>query len=88
MFGIIRRDRQRGLLDRTEARIAIERLQEWPAERFSHTRLLPRAWQLRDTVRGWDAMYVALAEVLNGTVITLDRRLASATGPRCPILVP
>lgn len=88
VVGIIRRDHRRGVIDRTEARIAIERLQSWPGERFGQTRLLSRAWELRDTVRGWDAMYVALAEVLDGTLVTLDRRLAAASGPRCPILVP
>lgn len=88
VFGIIRRDHRRGVIDRTEARIAIERLQSWPGERFGQTLLLSRAWELRDTVRGWDAMYVALAEALDGTLVTLDRRLAAAAGPRCPILVP
>jgi len=36
-------------------------------------------------VRGWDAAYVALAEVLDATLLTLDRRLAEASGPRCRI---
>ena len=88
VLGVVRRDHQRGLLDRTESRIAIERLQAWPGERFGHTLLLPRAWELRDTIRGWDAMYVALAEALDGTLFTLDRRLAAASGPRCRIVVP
>jgi predicted nucleic acid-binding protein len=47
-----------------------------------------RAWELRATVRGWDAMYVALAEVLDAALITTDRRLAAATGPRCRIDLP
>ncbi len=88
VLGVVRRDHRRGVLDRTEARLAIERLQAWPGERFGHTLLLDRAWELRDTVRGWDAMYVALAEALAGRLITLDRRLAAATGPRCPSRCP
>lgn len=88
VLGVVRRDHRRGLLDRTEARLAIERLQAWPGERFGHTLLLPRAWALRDTLRGWDAMYVALAEALDGRLVTLDQRLAAASGPRCPIVVP
>ena len=32
-----------------------------------------------------DAAYVALAERVTGTLATADRRLASASGPRCPI---
>jgi predicted nucleic acid-binding protein len=42
-----------------------------------------RAWELRHTVRGWDAMYVTLAELVDATVLTMDRRLARAVGPRC-----
>jgi len=57
----------------------------WPGERFGHRLLLARAWELRDTVRGPDAMYVALAEALDAVLLTTDRRLAAATGPRCEI---
>jgi predicted nucleic acid-binding protein len=85
VFGIIRRDRMRGLLDGSAATRAVEDLAAWPGERFGHRLLLPRAWQLRDTVRGWDAMYVALAEILDATLLTTDRRLASARGPACRV---
>ena len=56
-----------------------------PGERFGHRLLLARAWQLRDAVRGWDAMYVALTEALDATLLTTDRRLAAAAGPTCRI---
>jgi len=85
VFGVIRRQHQRGQLDRTEAAQAVEDLEAWPGERVGHRLLLARAWELRDTVRGWDAMYVALAEALDATLVTTDGRLAAATGPRCPI---
>jgi predicted nucleic acid-binding protein len=85
VFGVIRREYLAGRLDRTEATQAIEDLADWPGERFSHRPLLNRAWELRSTVRGWDAMYVALAEALDATLVTTDRRLASAAGPTCPI---
>ena len=87
VFGVLRREHRRGRLDRTEATQAVEDLEAWPGERFGHRLLLDRAWQLRDTVRGWDAMYVALAEALAATLITTDRRLAAATGPLCEIEV-
>jgi predicted nucleic acid-binding protein len=87
VFGVVRREHLRGRLDRTEATQAVEDLAAWPGERFGHRPLLPRAWELRDTVRGWDAMYVALAEALDGTLLTTDLRLARAVGPRCPIEV-
>lgn len=38
-------------------------------------------------MRGWDAMYVALAEALGVVLLTTDRRLAAATGPACTIEV-
>jgi predicted nucleic acid-binding protein len=34
-------------------------------------------------VRGWDAMYVALAEALDAPLLTTDARLAAAQGPTC-----
>jgi len=85
VFGVIRREHLRGHLDRTEATQAVEDLEAWPGERYGHRLLLARAWQLRDTVRGWDAMYVALAEALDAILVTTDRRLAAATGPTCRI---
>jgi predicted nucleic acid-binding protein len=85
VFGAIRRQHLRGHLDRTEASQAVEDLEAWPGERFGHRLLLARAWELRDTVRGWDAMYVALAEALDAVLVTTDTRLAAASGPTCTI---
>ena len=87
VFGIIRKTYLLGHLDSTAASQAVEDLRQWSGERFAHGVLLGRAWELRHTVRGWDAMYVALAELLDGTLITTDRRLAQAAGPRCSIEV-
>ncbi len=87
VFGVIRREHLLGRLDRTEATQAIDDLAAWPGERFGHRPLLARAWELRATVRGWDAMYVALAEALDATLLTTDRRLAAAAGPTCSIEV-
>ncbi len=72
-------------LDTTAATQAVEDLRLWPGERFGHRLLLHRSWQLRDTVRGWDAMYVALAEALDAVLVTTDLRLAAASGPACRI---
>jgi len=87
-FGVIRREHQRGLLDATAAQQAVTSIEDWSGERFGHRPLLARAWELRDSVRGWDAMYVALAEALDAVLVTCDRRLAAAHGPRCEIVVP
>lgn len=87
VLGVVRREHLLGRLDRTAADQAIEDLQDWPGERFGHRLLLSRAWELRDTVRGWDAVYVSLAEALGAPLLTTDRRLAAAPGPRCPVEV-
>lgn len=73
------------LLDATAAARTVSALAAWPARRFGHQLMLRRAWELRDTVRGWDAMYVALAEILDAVLLTTGRRLATARGPRCRI---
>jgi len=87
VLGVIRRDHLLGRLDATAALQAVEDLREWPGERFGHRSLLERAWELRDTVRSWDALYVALAEALDATVITLDRRLGRVQGLECAVEV-
>ena len=87
VFSLIRRDNLAGLVDNTLAGLAVEDMRSWPGERYGHRGLLQRAWELRHSVRGWDAAYVALAEALDATLLTLDQRLAAAIGPRCPIEV-
>lgn len=47
--------------------------------------LLPRMWQLRTTLTGYDAAYVALAESRGLTLITSDGRLARAATPYCRV---
>lgn len=37
-----------------------------------------RAWALRDDVNGYDATYVALAEVLDCPLLTTDAKIARA----------
>lgn len=87
VFGVIRRAHLEGRLDGTAAVQAVADLRDWPGERYGHRHLLARAWELRATVRGWDAAYVALAEALDATLVTMDGRLAAATGPECRIEV-
>jgi predicted nucleic acid-binding protein len=87
VFGVIRRQHLLGHLDPTAAAQAVADLRDWPGERYGHRSLLERAWDLRATVRGWDAAYVALAEALDVTLVTTDARLAVAVGPACQIEV-
>jgi predicted nucleic acid-binding protein len=85
VFGVIRRHHLAGRLDATAAAQAVDDLRSWPGQRVSHRPLLERAWELRASIRGWDAMYVALAEAADGVLLTLDERLTKAAGPTCRI---
>jgi predicted nucleic acid-binding protein len=87
VMGVIRAQYLQGRLDGTAAGQAVADLRDWPGERIGHRWLLERAWELRDSVRGWDAFYVALAEVFDATLLTMDERLARAHGPTCTIEV-
>lgn len=79
---------RRGVLDPTAASLVVDGLRRWPGERWPHRHLVERTWQLRRNVRAYDAFYVALAESLGATLVTLDGRLASARGITCPLVVP
>lgn len=87
VLAVIRRHHRRGRLDATAAGQAVADLHAWPGRRVSHRPLLARAWELRDTIRSWDALYVALAESLDAPLLTTDARLARAAGPTCTIEV-
>ncbi len=57
--------------------------------RYPVVGLLDRVWQLRNHLSAYDATYIALAELLQCTLLTADARLSRAPGLRCPItLVP
>jgi predicted nucleic acid-binding protein len=67
-------------IDDEVGEMAIAFLRAFPVKRHSHELLLDRAWQLRRNVSAYDAMYVALAELLDVPLITRDRRLARSSG--------
>lgn len=54
---------------------------------FRGPAVLERIWQLRHSVSAYDAAYVAVAESLTAPLLTADRRLATASGPRCTFVV-
>jgi predicted nucleic acid-binding protein len=77
---VLRRFESRGMLTVEHARAAIDLVGRFPIQRYSHGPLLSRIWNLRANLTAYDAAYVALAEGLRATLITRDRRLASAPG--------
>ncbi len=56
--------------------------------RYPHVQLLDRVWELRKNIAAPDGFFVALAEALDAPLVTTDRHLARAHGPRIPILAP
>jgi predicted nucleic acid-binding protein len=55
---------------------------------FPYEPVAERVWTLRDNLTAHDAWYVALAEALELPLVTLDRRVARASGPRCDFRLP
>ena len=66
---------------------AVDDLGQLYLDRYPTLPFMQRACQLRANVAAYDCAYVALAETLGCELLTADRRLASATGPRCAIRV-
>jgi predicted nucleic acid-binding protein len=83
----LRRRMLAGQIDAERFRAALGDFAALEIERHPHGTLLDRAWELRDNVTFYDAMYVALAETLDTTLVTLDGRLRNAPGIRCGIEV-
>lgn len=76
----LRRLVREGEIDDGSARAALEDLRALDLERHPHEPLLDRVWALRKNLTAYDAVYVALAEALDSTLLTCDRRLAGAPG--------
>jgi predicted nucleic acid-binding protein len=87
IVSVLRRQIRAGALDTRRAGLALEDLAALPARRAPHRPLLARCWELRDNLTVYDAAYVALAEAMQATLLTGDRRLSGASGPQCPIEV-
>lgn len=60
-------------------------LADLDVHRYPHEPLLERAWALRHAVTVYDGMYLALAEILDAPLVTLDGRLARAPGHRAVV---
>ena len=69
------------------AQESLDDLADLPLSRYPHDFLLPRVWDLRATLTAYDAVYVALAELLDAPLLSCDRRIASASGHRANVEV-
>lgn len=85
---ILRRHELAGLITADQAAQAHVDLLDLAIEHWPYELLATRAWQLRQNLSIYDASYVALAELLGATLVTLDRRIGGAPGLRCAIATP
>ncbi len=77
---VVRRYASRGYISAETGHSAMIDLMDLQLLRHRHDFLLPRVWELRNNLTAYDAVYVALAEVLDAPLITRDRRIAGAAG--------
>ena len=85
---ILRRLERAGAISRLEANSAFRDLLRLDIELFPFAPCADRVWALRSNLTSYDAWYVALAEALDCPLVTLDRKLGHASGPRCRIILP
>jgi predicted nucleic acid-binding protein len=84
---VLRKQLAVGGLDSRRAQLSLADLADLPIQRAQHLPLLTRCWELRENMTIYDAAYVALAELLEVSLLTADTRMARAPGPRCTIEV-
>jgi predicted nucleic acid-binding protein len=83
---VLRRWVRLGALTANAAGRALWEVDELPVERVEHEHLIHVAWGLRDNFTFYDALYVALALMLDEPLLTFDARLARS-GVDLPIEV-
>jgi predicted nucleic acid-binding protein len=77
---VLRRYVREKMITTQRGQEALEDLAGLPLDRYPHDFLLPRVWDLRATLTAYDAVYVALAELLDAPLLTCDRKIASVPG--------
>jgi predicted nucleic acid-binding protein len=84
---VLRKRWMAGDLSKNRFSAAIDDLEDLELARYPALPLMRRAFELRDNVTAYDAVYVALAERLDCPLVTADQRLAAAPGLACSIEV-
>ena len=85
---IIRRHELAGLVSADQAAQAHGDLLDLSIEQWPYDLLGARVWELRANLTAYDASYVAVAELSNAPLVTLDRRISCAPNLRCTITIP
>lgn len=85
---VIRRHELAGQISPDQSAQAHADLLDLAIELWPYDLLATRAWELRLNLSIYDATYVALAEITDLTLVTLDKLLAKAPGTKCRIATP
>jgi predicted nucleic acid-binding protein len=85
---VLRRAVLAGEVSADSASLAHSDLLALAVDLFAYEPFADRVWELRSSVSAYDAWYVAIAELLDAPLATLDRRLSRAQGARCRFVVP
>jgi predicted nucleic acid-binding protein len=80
-----RRELLAGNISEDRSRLGLDDLADLPLVRMSHRPLMHRIWELRHNLTPYDAAYVALAEILDVTLLTVDGRSTRAPSLRCEV---
>ena len=84
---VLRKRWMAGDLSKNRFSAGIDDREDLGLVRYPALPLMRRAFELRDNVTAYDAVYVALAERLDCTLVTADQRLAAAPGISCSVEV-
>lgn len=85
---VLRRAAAAGEISEDVATLAHGDLMGLTVDLFAYELVADRVWEMRGNVSPYDAWYVAVAELLDAPLATLDQRLVGATGPRCAFATP
>ena len=77
-----------GALAPEEADAVHAELLDFPVQLWPYDVVASRAWSLRANATIYDAAYLALAELLDVPLLTLDRRMAELPGLGCEVRTP
>jgi predicted nucleic acid-binding protein len=85
---VLHRGERAGEIGGETARTVLGALPEMIDHRYPHTgRIASLAWELRHTIIFYDALYVALAAVLDVPLLTGDTKLSKAPGLSCRVML-
>lgn len=82
VMSAIRRLAARDRIDAHRSNQFLAGLATLPAERYPHTPLISRVWELRHNFTAYDATYIALAEATGAILYTCDEKLARGHAAR------